>query len=135
MSRILISEAQPPTLAQYGVASVDDETYLRARSDDAMPPAADADTQTTASASPCQPGVARTWHIAVYLEPEAAARSRGLTQAAFDLNVTLSSARRDAEEALGERFDLREFHEAVLMNGAMPLDILRDNLSEWAAAQ
>ena len=98
VSRILISEAQPPTLAQYGVASVDDATYLRARSDDAMPPAADADTQTTASASPCQPGVARTWHIAVYLEPEAAARSRGLTQAAFDLNVTLSSARRDAED-------------------------------------
>ena len=43
--------------------------------------------------------------------------------------------RRDAEDELGERFDLREFHEAVLMNGAMPLDILRDSLSEWAAAQ
>jgi uncharacterized protein (DUF885 family) len=43
--------------------------------------------------------------------------------------------RQAAEEALGERFDLREFHEAVLMNGAMPLDILKDNLAEWAAAQ
>ena len=49
--------------------------------------------------------------------------------------LALLDMRRDAEEALGERFDLREFHEAVLMNGAMPLDILRDNLSEWAAAQ
>ncbi len=49
--------------------------------------------------------------------------------------LALLDMRRDAEDELGERFDLREFHEAVLMNGAMPLDILRDNLSEWAAAQ
>ena len=49
--------------------------------------------------------------------------------------LALLEMRRDAEDELGERFDLREFHEAVLMNGAMPLDILRDSLSEWAAAQ
>ena len=49
--------------------------------------------------------------------------------------LALLDMRRDAEDELGERFDLREFHEAVLMNGAMPLDILRDNLLEWAAAQ
>ena len=49
--------------------------------------------------------------------------------------LALLEMRRDAENALGEIFDLREFHEAVLMNGAMPLDILRDNLAEWAAAQ
>ena len=47
--------------------------------------------------------------------------------------LALLDMRQDAEEALGERFDLREFHEAVLMNGAMPLDILKDNLAEWAA--
>ena len=49
--------------------------------------------------------------------------------------LALLDMRQAAEEALGERFDLREFHEAVLMNGAMPLDILKDNLAEWAAAQ
>ena len=49
--------------------------------------------------------------------------------------LALLEMRQDAEEALGERFDLREFHEAVLMNGAMPLDILKDNLAEWAATQ
>jgi uncharacterized protein (DUF885 family) len=49
--------------------------------------------------------------------------------------LALLDMRQDAEEALGERFDLREFHEAVLMNGAMPLDILKDNLAEWAATQ
>ena len=49
--------------------------------------------------------------------------------------LALLEMRQDAEEALGERFDLREFHEAVLMNGAMPLDILKDNLAEWAATR
>ena len=49
--------------------------------------------------------------------------------------LALLDMRQDAEETLGERFDLREFHEAVLMNGAMPLDILKDNLAEWAATQ
>lgn len=49
--------------------------------------------------------------------------------------LALLDMRRAAESALGERFSLRDFHEAVLMNGAMPLDILRDTLDEWAAAQ
>ena len=49
--------------------------------------------------------------------------------------LALLAMREEAELRLGERFDLREFHEAVLMNGAMPLDILKDNLSSWAASQ
>jgi uncharacterized protein (DUF885 family) len=49
--------------------------------------------------------------------------------------LALLAMREEAELKLGERFDLREFHEAVLMNGAMPLDILKDNLSSWAASQ
>ena len=49
--------------------------------------------------------------------------------------LALLAMREEAELRLGERFDLREFHEAVLMNGAMPLDILKDSLSSWAASQ
>ena len=49
--------------------------------------------------------------------------------------LALLAMREEAELKLGERFDLREFHEAVLMNGAMPLDILKDNLSSWVASQ
>ena len=49
--------------------------------------------------------------------------------------LALLAMREEAELRLGERLDLREFHEAVLMNGAMPLDILKDNLSSWAASQ
>ena len=48
--------------------------------------------------------------------------------------LALLAMREEAELKLGERFDLREFHEAVLMNGAMPLDILKDNLSNLAVA-
>ena len=43
--------------------------------------------------------------------------------------------RQTAEQALGERFDLRAFHEVVLMNGAMPLGILDEVVAEWIATQ
>ena len=43
--------------------------------------------------------------------------------------------RQKAEKALGERFDLRAFHEVVLMNGAMPLGILEKVVDEWIASR
>ena len=49
--------------------------------------------------------------------------------------LALLEMREDTEDALGERFSLRDFHEAVLMNGAMPLDILKETMAEWAASQ
>ncbi len=49
--------------------------------------------------------------------------------------LALLEMRKDVEEALGERFSLRDFHEAVLMNGAMPLDILKETMTDWAASQ
>ncbi|MDG2461792.1 MAG: DUF885 domain-containing protein [Luminiphilus sp.] len=49
--------------------------------------------------------------------------------------LALLAMREDAEKTLGERFNLRDFHEAVLMNGAMPLDILKDTMAEWASTQ
>ena len=39
--------------------------------------------------------------------------------------------RQKAKEALGEEFDLKEFHEVVLTKGALPLNILEDNVNEW----
>ncbi len=43
--------------------------------------------------------------------------------------------RQKAEKALGDRFDLRAFHEVVLMNGAMPLGILDEVVDEWIASR
>lgn len=49
--------------------------------------------------------------------------------------LALLEIRKDTEGVLGERFRLRDFHEAVLMNGAMPLDILKETMADWAASQ
>jgi len=39
--------------------------------------------------------------------------------------------RAEAEAALGDKFDLREFHETLLMNGAMPLELLEETVNDW----
>ena len=40
-----------------------------------------------------------------------------------------------AEKALGDRFDLRRFHDAMLGQGAVPLDMLERQMDEWIAAE
>ncbi len=46
--------------------------------------------------------------------------------------IAMLEMRADAEATLGEKFDVREFHEVVLMNGGMPLGILESVLTDWA---
>jgi len=45
--------------------------------------------------------------------------------------LTILELRAQAEEALGEDFDLRAFHKVVLGEGAMPLPVLRQRISRW----
>lgn len=43
----------------------------------------------------------------------------------------IQSLRTRAQQALGERFDIRAFHEEILDDGAMPLDILDSKVKRW----
>ena len=36
-----------------------------------------------------------------------------------------------AERALGRNFDLKGFHDAVLLEGSVPLSILEGNVEDW----
>jgi uncharacterized protein (DUF885 family) len=50
-----------------------------------------------------------------------------------ELKIKALRARARAE--LGEKFDLRRFHNAVIDDGAMPLDVLDQQIADWIAAE
>jgi uncharacterized protein (DUF885 family) len=43
--------------------------------------------------------------------------------------------RDEAKARLGRKFDLKAYHDAVLLSGAMPLTVLQRHVSEWIATQ
>ncbi|MDE1466552.1 DUF885 domain-containing protein [Aurantiacibacter sp. D1-12] len=49
--------------------------------------------------------------------------------------LKIRELRTRAEEALGADFDLRDFHDTVLENGAVPLNVLEAHVDRWIAAQ
>ncbi len=40
--------------------------------------------------------------------------------------------REEARDWMGEEFDLKEFHDVVLVNGSVPLNVLENKVQEWA---
>ncbi|GMQ84583.1 MAG: hypothetical protein BMS9Abin07_0147 [Acidimicrobiia bacterium] len=48
--------------------------------------------------------------------------------------LEIQRMRREAEEAMGDRFDIKAFHDTVLGSGAVPLETLDRMVSEWAAS-
>jgi len=48
--------------------------------------------------------------------------------------LKLRELRRRAESALGPRFDIRAFHDQVIMTGSMPLALLEARIEGWIAA-
>jgi uncharacterized protein (DUF885 family) len=47
--------------------------------------------------------------------------------------LEILALRRQAEKALGDDFDVREFHDRVLENGTIPLGYLRQHVEAWIA--
>lgn len=49
--------------------------------------------------------------------------------------IKIRELRTKAEQALGPKFDLRAFHDAVLAQGAVPLTVLDSQMDAWIVAQ
>ena len=49
--------------------------------------------------------------------------------------LKILSLRHAAEDALGDRFDIRAFHDAVLSQGAVPMDVLDRQIHDWIAGR
>ena len=47
--------------------------------------------------------------------------------------LKIKELRAYAEQELGDKFDIREFHDQVLGQGALPLDILDARIRAWVA--
>jgi uncharacterized protein (DUF885 family) len=49
--------------------------------------------------------------------------------------MKIKALRAKAKAALGDRFDLRRFHNALIDDGPLPLDVLESRIDEWIAAR
>ena len=49
--------------------------------------------------------------------------------------MTILKLRDEAKRELGDRFDIRKFHDAVLEEGPLPLDVLEEHVHKWLAKQ
>jgi uncharacterized protein (DUF885 family) len=49
--------------------------------------------------------------------------------------LKIQELRKRAQEQLGDKFDIREFHAEVLKDGSVPLDVLDAKINDWIAAK
>ena len=50
-------------------------------------------------------------------------------------SLVIQELRRKAEEALGDRFDVRAFHDRVIQDGTITLTMLQASIDEWIASE
>jgi uncharacterized protein (DUF885 family) len=50
-------------------------------------------------------------------------------------SLKITELRERARKELGDKFDIREFHDQVLGNGALPLDVLEERIDSWIVAK
>lgn len=71
--------------------------------------------------------------------PATAETDRHITEAGQGLAYTFGllkilDLRAEAERTMGPRFDIREFHEAILRQGPLPLDLLEQQVRLWMSS-
>jgi uncharacterized protein (DUF885 family) len=49
--------------------------------------------------------------------------------------LKISELRGKAKQVLGDKFDIRDFHDELLKDGALPLDQLEEKMNAWVAKQ
>jgi uncharacterized protein (DUF885 family) len=49
--------------------------------------------------------------------------------------LTIQRLKKEAQDALGDKFDPREFHDQVLNTGALPMTVLETKIRDWIASQ
>jgi uncharacterized protein (DUF885 family) len=49
--------------------------------------------------------------------------------------MKIGELRERAREALGDKFDVRIFHDRILENGSLPLNVMEDKIDNWIAGQ
>ena len=45
--------------------------------------------------------------------------------------LKIPELREKAKKSLGDKFDIRQFHEVLLSNGNVPLDVLEELVNRW----
>ncbi|MFA6986053.1 MAG: DUF885 family protein [Arenimonas sp.] len=49
--------------------------------------------------------------------------------------MKIRELRNRAEQALGDKFDVREFHDQILKDGSLPLSVLDAKIDRWIASK
>jgi uncharacterized protein (DUF885 family) len=49
--------------------------------------------------------------------------------------IRIQELRKKAETELGDKFDIKGFHDTVLGGGALPLTLLEKRVDQWVASQ